>query len=318
MTYCFRIRFRLGEHVSITSDDAQWVLADPAVADEVVVLRSTPDPAVSIGAARQLSLFGSGHSSESAAQAAAERWRDILHASFARFAIGADFGVRAPGSAFTEYGLRMVEARLRQRALNDVHGIMTFECDPPPTFVSQDLQMTVGKNPASLRRAIDHAATIGLRLTPQQRAAFDLYSASFFLPVADARFLMLMMAVETLITLEPRSDEARRHADNLVTATRASGLEEAEIQSMIGALAWLKYESISHAGRRLAASLGARLYADERPVDFFTNCYTLRSRLVHGEHPRPSRDEVDVRAATLEHFAGHLISGRLLEDVADE
>jgi hypothetical protein len=212
----------------------------------------------------------------------------------------------------------MVEGKLGQRALNDVHGIMTFECDPPPTFVSQGLEMTVGKNPDSLRRAIDHAATSGLRLTPRQRVAFDLYSASFFLPVADARFLMLMMAVETLITLERRSDAARRHVDTLVTATRASGLEEAEAESMIGALVWLGTESISQAGRRLAASLGERLYAGERPVEFFTKCYTLRSRLVHGEHPRPSRDEVDARAATMEHFAGHLISGPLLEGVADD
>src|ERR1035437_5510427 len=49
MTYCFRIRFRLGEHVSIRTTDAQWTLADPAAPDEVVVLRSTPDPPVSLG-----------------------------------------------------------------------------------------------------------------------------------------------------------------------------------------------------------------------------------------------------------------------------
>jgi hypothetical protein len=308
----------LGEHVSIRTTDAQWTLADPAAPDEVVVLRSTPDPPVSLGDARQLSLFGSGYSSEPAARAAAERWRDALFAAFARFAVGADFGDRAPGSAFTEHGLRTLEAQLGHRALNDVHGIMTFECDPKPTFVSQGLEMTIGKNPDTLRRAIDHAAAIGIRLTAQQRVAFDLYSASFFLPVADARFLMLMMAVETLISLEPRSDQARQHVASLMAATKASHLEESEIHSIVSMLGWLKNESISQAGRRLAASLGDHRYGGDLPVQFFTSCYKLRSDLVHGNYPRPSRDEVDARAASLEHFVGHLISGPLLTDVADE
>jgi hypothetical protein len=318
MSYCFRIRFKLGEHVSIRTDDTEWVLTDPSVTNERVVLRSTPDPPVSIGDARQLSLFGSGYATEPEGYAAAERWRDVLNAAFARFGLGADFGERAPGFAFTEYGLRTLEAQVGRRVLNDVHGIMTFECNPPPAFAAQQLDMTVGKNPASLRRAIDHAISAGIRLTPQQRVAFDLYSASFFLPVADARFLMLMMAMETLISLEPRSDEARRHVDDLVAATRASGLHDSEIQSMIGALAWLKSESISHAGRRVATSLGDRLYAGERPATFFTNCYAMRSNLVHGKYPRPSRDDVDARAATLELFIGHLICGPLLEAVVDE
>jgi hypothetical protein len=317
MPYCFRIRFRLGEHVAITSDDAEWVLTDPVRPDELIRLRPTPDPIASIGAARELSLFGSSYASEPDAQAAAERWRDVLHAAFARFAIGADFGERAPGSAFTEYGLRTLEAQLGRRILNDVHGIMTFECAPRPTFVHQGMEMTVGHNPASLRQAIDHAASIQLRFTPRHRVAFDLYSASFFLPVADARFLMLMMAMETLIALEPRSDEEQEHVAALIAATRASSLEKSSIHSMISTLGWLKYESISQAGRRLAGSLGERLYAGEQPVAFFTGCYELRSALVHGKYPRPSRDQVDVRAATLEHFVGHLICGPLLEGVAD-
>ena len=69
---------------------------------------------------------------------------------------------------------------------------------------------------------------------------------------------MLVMAVESLISLEPRSDGARRHVETLMSATRASGLGAEEIRSMLGTLAWLRYESISHAGRRLAASLGGR------------------------------------------------------------
>lgn len=76
----FSHQVRLGGHVGITSDDAEWVLTDPAVPDEVILLRPTPDRVESIGAARELSLFGSGYASEPAAKATAERWRDVLHA----------------------------------------------------------------------------------------------------------------------------------------------------------------------------------------------------------------------------------------------
>jgi hypothetical protein len=86
---------------------------------------------------------------------------------------------------------------------------------------------------------------------------------------------------------------------------------------MVGTLEWLKEESIGQAGRRLAAQLGERRYMDgnETPVQFFTRCYTLSSNLVHGHVPRPAESDVGSRAASLEVFVGHLISGELLNAV---
>lgn len=55
---------------------------------------------------------------------------------------------------------------------------------------------------------------------------------------------------------------------------------------------------------------------DESPTKFFTRCYDMRSRLVHGLDPRPSRGDVDKRAAELERFTSHLLSIELL-DAAD-
>ena len=46
---------------------------------------------------------------------------------------------------------------------------------------------------------------------------------------------------------------------------------------------------------------------------FFKVCYEIRSRLVHGQAPRPTRDEVGAVAAHLENFVGDLLSGPLLE-----
>jgi hypothetical protein len=125
---------------------------------------------------------------------------------------------------------------------------------------------------------------------------------------------MLVMAVEALIELEPRSEEARAHVDRLIADTRAADLPDNEINSMLGALKWLRDESIRSAGKRLAGQLGERRYRDEPPQLFFVRCYDLRSRLVHGEVPRPSASELDERALDLERFVSDLLSIELLHE----
>lgn len=148
-------------------------------------------------------------------------------------------------------------------------------------------------------------------VTSRQETAFELYSASFFVDNADARFTLLMMAIETLIDQKQRSEAAMDHVRGLIERTRDSSLPEAEVQSMIGALEWLFLESIGQAGRRLVQSLTSKKYNGKPAVSFFTDCYEIRSALVHGGTPRPSRQEVDSRAATLEILVGDLLASSI-------
>ena len=315
MAYCFRIRFRLGDHVKIQSSHLEGTFAEPD-SDAQVALHGT-DKTKPIEDARVLVLRGTGYPTDATAQEAAARWLCFLQSAFARFGVGADFGDRAPQSAFSQYGLQQLEAQTGQRVLNDVHGTMTFECEPAPLFEDWHLDVMVGRAAESLRRAIDVALSTGHTMTRQQQLAYDLFGGSFFTASADARFVMLMMAVETLIDPQPRSDDVRRHVEGLIQATEQSGLDSDEIRSMIGSLRWLLRDSISRAGRGLARSLADRRYMDQPPERFFSDCYDMRSQLVHGAFPRPSRAEVDIRAAALETFTGHLICGALLGAVGD-
>lgn len=211
----------------------------------------------------------------------------------------------------TKAGAQMFEAQLDQPVLNDVHGVMTFECEPRPRFVSVGVTLSVGRSAEHLTQAIAKARATGASMSGAERLAYDLYSASFALPAADARFVMLMMALETLIEPAPRSDAARVHVERLTALTKQADLPEAEKDSLIRSLGRLMDESISQAGRRLAASLGGRIYMDQTPAKFFTSCYELRSRLVHGYYPRPTFDEVNARCAPLEPFVGDLLAGEL-------
>jgi hypothetical protein len=82
----------------------------------------------------------------------------------------------------------------------------------------------------------------------------------------------------------------------------------------IALLSWLMDESTSQAGRRLAARLDGRIYMDQTPEKFFTSCYELRSKLVHGHHPRPDVADVNARCAPLEIFVSDLLAGELKDD----
>ena len=104
---------------------------------------------------------------------------------------------------------------------------------------------------------------------------------------------MLVMAIEALVETEAREATVVAHVDDLISRTQAATLPANEIDSTVGSLRWLREESINQAGRRLVSVRVPRIYGALEPQKFFTKCYKLRSRLVHGTQPTPSQDEVE-------------------------
>jgi hypothetical protein len=315
MSYCFRIRFSIGERVGLETSADELVLPSRGGDGERVIMRSCVE-GVAVGDADRLCVRGQGYETREKAEDEAAKWATRLRLAFSLIRMGADFGLRAPQGSLTEHGLKMVEESSgRSRALNDVHGIMVFECEPVPIFVSIGAKAKVGKPVARFLDLLEAAAEADVTMGDRDELAFDLYSASFFERSADARFLMLMMALETLIQQEPRSAAATAHVSRLVAITTdADDIPQNEREALIGSLRALQQESVGQAGRRLAESLGEREYMEESPTTFFTRCYELRSSLVHGHYPRPEPGEVGGRAAALEWFVGDLLGAPLLED----
>jgi hypothetical protein len=260
------MRFRLPEGLQLESSDNTIVLADPGT--ERVELRAPAGRDIAISDSRELVVIGSGYLSEVEGLAAGDRWLGIVQKGLAHLNFGADFGDRAPKGALMTPGLRLLEAAHGGRFLNDEHGLMTFECDPWPQFARMGGTLVVGKSGAALRTAVSAAARLGVGMSDRERLAYDLYSGSFSQPYPDARFTMLMMAVETLIEPQPRSADVARHVERLIGETRESQLPSSEIKSIVGTLKWLYDESIGQAGRRLARQLGDRRYMDEEPARF--------------------------------------------------
>jgi hypothetical protein len=195
---------------------------------------------------------------------------------------------------------------------------MTFIDRPSLRFTALTAEGCMRPSEERNRLAFDAAVRAEEPMQGSERLAFDLYSGSFFQPSADARLLMLTMSVETLLDLQPRSDEARHHVQTMIEATNINAnLSQPERDSIRGSLTWLLDESIGQAGRRLVRALDPRRYGGKSPVALFTRCYETRSALVHGHMPRPDRDEVDFLAAQLEVLVSDLLAGGLLGVVPD-
>ena len=303
--WCFRVRAVLGNRCELPLPEHEWPVGDDASGHSIRLVASATDGP--LNECRAFALKGMGYPSQSQAESAGQTWRTRLMRALATARIGADFGDRAPGGGhLTPHGREIFFPG--QRVLDDVHGLMTFECDPAARFASMNASgLVVAARQETLLDALD-ASTSAPLLSDEQQIAYDFYSASFNAASADARFALLMVAVESMIRPAPRTELARAHVQRLIELTNDSSLGPEEITSINGSLKWLLDESISGAGRRLVGRLGPQTYLDEPPERFFDRCYDVRSRLFHVTRPLPTWAEVGGLSATLELLVADLIT----------
>jgi hypothetical protein len=195
--YSFRIRINRSNRNYIDSDLTE-VRIPSRDAGLALFLRSAIHEKP-IKEAEQLVLAGEGFISEEAAAEAGQRFEEVFMIALAKGRIGADFGDRAPKSFFTEHGLKALFQPGERLTRNNVHGLMVYPSEPKTQFVAW--------GPHSLLRGITvetfhadfgAAALQNRKLTDRERIAFVLFNSSFFQPGADARFLLLTMAIRSL------------------------------------------------------------------------------------------------------------------------
>jgi hypothetical protein len=315
MDFTVRIRFRLPSADRMGGNESEMTLSSTESLN--ITLKAANGPPTTICQSEWLILEGSGWSSEISAREAAGRLTDALRRSLARHHMGADLGeLSTPQCFFFDSYVNSLEIAAGRRTLADVHGAMVFPTEPRPLFARL--------NPPRMYRTLSEEgwresflAALDFRypLTSRERTAFDLYSiAHAVAATVHARFAILFTAIESMIEPAPRPDAVVEHVNALIDITRNVNLPNDERRDLLGSLAWLRGHSIRRNGRRFVRDrLADRRYNETNADGFFDDCYTLRSRLVHGVQPFPTREEVSTLVGELDRMVGDLLAGALTE-----
>ncbi|MGR0481168.1 MAG: hypothetical protein ACTFAL_07120 [Candidatus Electronema sp. V4] len=286
MAYSFRIRFAQSPLYAIGTQESKLRL--PVPDEKVSVILKSWSEDKKIWDENKLVVTGSGYETSSAAESDGQLIQNALMVAFARRHIGADFWKTMTNEfVFMEEGLKLLEQIEGRRVLRDIEGLMVFKTinksEPTPYFISGNGENKISSPPEGIIKDFSKVLNTSPTFSEREIIAYRLLNASMFQSFKDARFLLLIMAIEALSDYAPRSEAATAHVDMLIESTKNSRvLSKEDSDSMIGALRWLKQESIRQAGKRLVAErLGNRMYAEKSATKYFSECYDLRSSLVH-------------------------------------
>lgn len=308
--FSFKIRLPKSKRgtILVGEPSVRWPLGDGL--PELIL--SSGNDKVPLKDAEAFYFKSEGWSSKDEARAAADKYVSALARTLARLRVGVDFGARtSKGGGISHYLIDKMWNEHGLRLINDTPGVIIYESEPQPVFSStSESYLQLGVSRRSFESVFAEAIARDLRLTPRESISLDLFNASFFQKSPDTRFLMLMIALEALLDPAPRSVDAVNHVKGLIASTKAAeSLSNSEKQSICSSLAWLLKESIGYTARKLIKmQLGERQYLDMPADKFFTHCYTLRSRLVHGLPPLPIRDEIGMASASLEVLVSDLLA----------
>lgn len=311
MTYSFRLRLIRGPGDTLQTESSSLRIS--STQGDLPVHLTSKDSQTSLKESEEFIISGDGYESREAASEAGEAYVEALLIACARCRVGIDLGFRSASSTITEAGLKYLEEKIGERVLNSFHGLQVYETFPLPKFVSSTTSLVRGVDVSQFLKILELSIGASPDLTECEVLAFSLFNSSFFQRNVESRFLLLMMSIEALLNPISRSEDVKKHLSTLISITQSSNLEQSEKNSLIGGLKCLSEESISSAGRRLVHSiLGNRIYSGRSSKIFFTNCYELRSKLVHGAIPYPSRSEISEICAALELMVSDLLTTPVL------
>lgn len=104
-----------------------------------------------------------------------------------------------------------------------------------------------------------------------------------FLTTDEARFMVLMTAVEVLIPSRRRPEHVLTLIDELLNHIKqGESLAESEAETLANGVRQLKNASIRSSGRHLASRLATREYLGRSASNFWAHPYGLRSAASHG------------------------------------
>jgi len=176
-----------------------------------------------------------------------------------------------------------------------------------------DAKATIASDAAIFAR--DFPTQEILNLSERNLNAYELYASSRFEASMRARFLLLIMSIETLAIQDYRPKEERDLIDALIRQ-----VEETRIGNpapLLSGLNNLKKLSIGYSCRKLIDQAIVDGYVtDVNASKHFTSCYRLRGTLVH-EGASPGLSELTTDTIRLETIASELLAWSFMQGEFD-
>lgn len=307
--YKFRVRFRLPHSSGLNHDKPVLDLRPSGQGD--YTLRAPGKQPIKDSQWLVLEDSGDGFSTEEEAADAGDLVRSAILWCGIQMRLGMDIGDDKAHGGATQYLKRRVRREQGIRLLNDVHGLNVYEKDPklPTRFISGSASGQGLKGISQFEQHFNEAMDMNLHLTDKENLACELYGLSHFESSVRARFLTLVIAIESITKAQRRSDSAVDHVEQLIEATRNSSLPSPEVDSLCKILGNLKNESISKSGRDLVdRCLGQSQYGNKTAKSFFQDCYNIRSELVHSGKPTDEATNLGQLVNVLDQLVADLLT----------
>ncbi len=220
---------------------------------------------------------------------------------------------RKPPGVITDYGLEWFRGKL--------HNVDTLYRDRLGVTAYREIgstQFAALGNPGLLTAStfttlVDQIDAAGsANLSRRNMISYELYASSRFESSSRARFLLLVMSIESLTEQAPRTTEEQRLLDQVLSLISADTNVSADGKSALGgAIRMLRNNSIGFSCRKLIEdAYAAGAVSDSAAARHFSECYRIRGKIVHSG-VTPSPDQLTTESNRLEPTIRQLISWRL-------
>jgi len=256
-------------------------------------------------------FYGSGYKSEKEAKENGERFLKIIFLVLTKLKVGAEFGLLSYDSKFNSFGRLLFPNQRNPRYLDDLLGLSIYETEPEPEFKLTPVKTIIGTPSAKLDEAFSWATDKSNKVTEKRRIACELFLSSYFYQSITTRFIILIIAIESLLEPKYRADSTKKFLHKIIRRfKRENSIIKSDKDSIINVLYNLKKESIGKTGKDFATFvLGQNKYLDLTPAQFFKRCYDLRGKIVHRGITTKDRVEVKALIGNLENFVSDLLCG---------
>ena len=277
--YRFRLRFFTYFPGKLKSESNRLEFSSTSNNDLVL----TAPKEQSIGQSTEFVLSMSGFETKNEALETGLSAKDCLLILGAKWHLGVDAGNDMPEGRWGETIKAEIAQKHKARLIENVHGLSVFPDDLPPVTMSVEGRgvidpKTIQEFGIELLSLIDR----GIKLSPKNQLSLELYNSSHHEKSIRSKFLTLFSAVESLVELEERQDDAQQLVNSLKKVVAESLIDQSKKNSIRGTLNKLSKISTRQGLKQLSQKfLHDHYYAEISAEDFIEKCCNIRNQLVH-------------------------------------